>query len=191
MVILIHDRKMNKEELYLFTYLKKNMKSILMLFFILIGFSSFSQNTEDADSSGAGKVAQLKIAYITRELNLTSTEAEKFWPLYNEMDAKLKVNRKAKKKLIKELNESNLPLKEDEIKKKLASIFDYETSEIALQKEYVNKIALVITYKKAAKLLDIEQEFRRELLKLLNQQKQLKNSPNGQKNMQGRPVKKK
>ena len=30
-----------------------------------------------------------KVAFITQEVGLTSEEAEKFWPLYNEMDRKL------------------------------------------------------------------------------------------------------
>ena len=31
----------------------------------------------------------LKTAHITDQLDLTSAEAEKFWPIYNEFDAKL------------------------------------------------------------------------------------------------------
>ena len=32
----------------------------------------------------------LKIAYITKELNLTTTEAEKFWPVYDSYIAEIK-----------------------------------------------------------------------------------------------------
>ena len=32
------------------------------------------------------KIKALKIAFITEELNLTSNEAEKFWPVYNKYD---------------------------------------------------------------------------------------------------------
>ncbi|MEI6184745.1 MAG: hypothetical protein WCP65_04395, partial [Bacteroidota bacterium] len=32
----------------------------------------------------------LKIAYITKELNLTTAEAEKFWPVYNAYQAEIK-----------------------------------------------------------------------------------------------------
>ena len=34
------------------------------------------------------KIAALRVAFITKRLNLTTSEAEKFWPLYNEMNDK-------------------------------------------------------------------------------------------------------
>lgn len=183
-------KKQNKFELIQFVPEKligMKMKSIMMIAFTLFGFSSFSQVDEGMDSTRQEKVQQLKIAYITRELSLTSSEAEKFWPVYNEMDSKLKSNRKEKKKKIQELKNNSETLKDDEVKKRLNAIFDIESQELTIKKEYIDKIALVIGYKKSAKLLNLEQEFRRELLKRLNQQKK---SGNGQKQGGGqRPMK--
>ena len=44
--------------------------------------------------SGAERVQALKVAFITKALNLTSAEAEKFWPIYNEFQDKRDVVRK-------------------------------------------------------------------------------------------------
>ena len=60
-------------------------------------------------------------------------------------------------------------MKDEEIKKKLNSIFDSEIAEVNITKEYNFKIAAIIGYKKSAKLLNLEQEFRRELLKRLKE----------------------
>lgn len=35
------------------------------------------------------RIKALKVAYITKELNLTSAEAEKFWPVYNDYFAEI------------------------------------------------------------------------------------------------------
>jgi hypothetical protein len=165
--------------------IRKLKKAILMLLFVLIGTTSFSQN--EVDTSKQNKVELLKIAYITKELNLTVAESEKFWPLYNEMELKLKDNQKAKRKIVKELKSNDTTLTDEEIKNKANAIFDCETLESSIKKEYFNKISLVIGYKKAVQLLNIEQQFKRELLKRLNQQ----NNQGGQKkgNGQVRPMK--
>ena len=36
------------------------------------------------------RIEALKVAYITKQLQLTSQEAEKFWPVYNEYDNEMK-----------------------------------------------------------------------------------------------------
>ncbi len=59
-------------------------------------YTSFSQQTPIPDRGRRdGSMAEsLKVAYITKELNLTIAEAEKFWPVYNAYQAEIK---KAKK----------------------------------------------------------------------------------------------
>ena len=75
-------------------------KSLFILVVGILSFhTSFSQQGpihERGDRGGRdGSMAEsLKIAYITKELNLTTVEAEKFWPVYNAYQAEIK---KAKK----------------------------------------------------------------------------------------------
>ena len=40
-------------------------------------------------------IESLKIAFITKQLNFTPEEAQKFWPIYNQYTAELKTQRKA------------------------------------------------------------------------------------------------
>ena len=46
------------------------------------------------NSLGAERVQALKVAFITKQLNLTSDEAEKFWPIYNDYQDKRDAVRK-------------------------------------------------------------------------------------------------
>lgn len=147
------------------------LKQVILSCFMMLSLVTFSQVDEDMDSTRHEKVQQLKIAYFTQELSLTSSEAEKFWPIYNEMEKKLVTNRKETRKAMKELNLRREQMTDDEIKKKVNALLTLDANETAIKKEYFEKIAVVIGYKKSAKLIHLEQEFKRELLKRLNADK--------------------
>lgn len=58
------------------------MKKIFLLFGLLIGFCHLLLAQEEKRPE-AGRIEALKIAYLTRKLNLSTEEAQKFWPVYN------------------------------------------------------------------------------------------------------------
>ena len=73
------------------------MKKILLYSLLLfICSKNFAQDNNAVTNDGADKVriAQtidaLKTAYITKELNLTPEEAQKFWPVYNGFTTEIK-----------------------------------------------------------------------------------------------------
>jgi septal ring factor EnvC (AmiA/AmiB activator) len=119
----------------------------------------------------AEKVEQLKIAYFTKELNLTTQEAEKFWPVYNEMEKKIKALRKERRKTFKELEDKGDSLSVELVKKHTNSIFDSEIAEVNTKKEYYAKIGGIIGYKKATKVYKVERDFKRELLMRLKEER--------------------
>lgn len=116
------------------------------------------------------KIKQLKIAYLTEELELTSTEAEKFWPIYNEMEEKMKNLRKENKKVMDDLRTNGESYSDEDYKKCSEKIFNGQQAELNLKKEYFGKFATVLGYKKAMKLMRAEKEFKAKLLKELKQQ---------------------
>ena len=141
---------------------------IITLLFLGISFSFFCQAKEQNHSKKQevrqDKVKNLKIAFFTSELNLSVNESEKFWPVYNEMEEKLKNIRQENKKVIDQLNDNSDNMKEDEYKKGINSIFDSEIQEANIKKEYFNKISTAIGYKKAGLVLKVEKEFKHKLL---------------------------
>ena len=58
------------------------MKKYLYSLFIVLTFC-FSTNAQKRKGHKE-KIKLLKISYLTEQLDLTSLEAEKFWPVYNE-----------------------------------------------------------------------------------------------------------
>ena len=68
------------------------MKHILLFITLLTGSFSFAyaQEEEPSPEKKQQKIQALYVAYITQELNLNATEAEKFWPLHKQFDAEVK-----------------------------------------------------------------------------------------------------
>lgn len=141
-----------------------NKLSFLLVTFILISGFANAQPPGKDHKNRKEKIEQLKIAFITKELELTTDEAEKFWPIYNEMSDKIHEQKKEERELQKELKENFDTLSEEDVKSKSQTILDHEIKQAELKKEYHEKIAGVIGYKKATKLLSLEQQFKRELL---------------------------
>ena len=58
-------------------------KFLLILAFISLAYIGFAQDDEPGQKGGGGaRLEAYKIAYITKRLNLTPEEAQKFWPIY-------------------------------------------------------------------------------------------------------------
>ena len=146
-----------------------------ILFIGVIALSAAAQPGKESTTKRE-KVEQLKIAYITKELSLTTEESKSFWPLYNSMTDEISTEKRKRRKLAQNLKTNLETLSEDDIKTKTLEIMDSEIKESKLKKEHVEKIAGVIGYKKAVTLLALEQQFKKELLKRLNQQGQTKNN---------------
>ena len=70
------------------------MKTTFSLFAILIlGFASQAQPIKpdrDARVAEIKKIQAMEMAFITKELNLTPDEAQKFWPVFNQYRNELK-----------------------------------------------------------------------------------------------------
>lgn len=144
----------------------KTFAAMVMILFILP--NTFGQESKRAIAQEKKeKIEALKISFITTELELTSEESEKFWPIYNEMEAKIKAEKRARRTLEKELREQHATLSDADNKTKVLAIFESEQKEIAIKRDYFTKIGDKIGYTKSTKLLSLEQKFKRELMSQL------------------------
>lgn len=120
------------------------------------------------------KVRSLKIAYITEQLELTAKEAEKFWPVYNEYDKKIRTlehNERLKiRATIKESNEYK-NLTEAQATEILDRIYRIEKEIIGNKREMDQKLSKIISKKKILRLKHIEREFVRNLMNKLRMRK--------------------
>lgn len=122
--------------------------------------------------AGAERVQALKIAYITKRLSLTSAEAEKFWPIYNEYSDKREVVRKQLQADYKMVREHSDSLSDAELIRLSDEEVALKQKDVQLQAEMHEKLKKVLPPKKLALLYVAEEDFKKELLRILTEDKQ-------------------
>jgi hypothetical protein len=61
---------------------------LLNVFIALLFFSSLSTFAQNEMKEKREQIKSMKVAFLTNELDLNSSEAEKFWPIYNSFEEK-------------------------------------------------------------------------------------------------------
>jgi len=113
------------------------------------------------------QIKSLKVAYITDELDLSTDEAAKFWPLYNAYDDKQKELRKEKLRSYLDRLDRNAIAKMDE-KEALNLISQMENTEeelYQLRKKFNTNLKSALPSKKIILLKKAEEGFNRKLLR--------------------------
>jgi Spy/CpxP family protein refolding chaperone len=154
----------------------KNFILFLTAFFA-INLVALAQPKDGPKQDKEEYIRTQKIAFISTELALTPEEAEKFWPIYNEYEAKMEENRKERKGYHKQLKTIN-DLSEDQAYELIEKILACDSKEAAIRKEYLAKFAEVLGKKKAAKVFYAEEKFKRELLKEIHHHDKPYDGPN-------------
>ena len=103
-----------------------------------------------------------KIAFFTQELDLSPEDAAVFWPLYNEMQKKIKAVEWEIRSVFKELKEPK-NLKEEDYKRAVEKGLAGEIKIGKLKEEYYTRILNVIPASKVWRLRDAERKFHRQL----------------------------
>jgi len=132
------------------------------------------------DGGDNDKLKAQKVAYITAKLNLTSDEAAKFWPIYNQYDAALKVIRDKRKLEMMNAKMNFDSLTDTQLSQLLTDEFSYQQQELDLKKKYfTQEYPKVLPEKKVAMLYRAEMEFNKEVVKLYMQNQQMKQGGGG------------
>jgi len=137
-------------------------KSIYTLFIFLISVNSLFAQHDKRE-----KLKAYKAAYLTQQLDLSSKEAEKFWPVYNDYENKLfqlkvlKVKETREKVKVKGGIDA---LNESEANQILLKLNENDQAIIDTKKELYANLKKIISSKKILKLHRAEHEFNRKLL---------------------------
>jgi|SRR5690606_11915192 len=106
------------------------------------------------DSDRFQKIEVAKIAYITKKLDLSPQEAEKFFPLYNQYRNEIRQIMHKKRS-------------EDGLKRSYRNELDFDAEILACKKKYREKFKTAIPASKSSRFFEVEREFREQLFKEL------------------------
>lgn len=122
--------------------------------FLLIGWTTASaQNQKDRFQ----QIKAHKVAYLTEKMDLSVSEAEKFWPLYNEYEKSQQNIRSETRDQVK--NPTN-----EEARSILFSSLEKDEKNIRLKREFYEAAAQVVSYQKLYLMEQGEREFRIKIL---------------------------
>lgn len=135
----------------------KNLHFLLFLIFLCTTTQAQPARPEKSDKKSADlrKIQAMEMAFITRELNLSPDEAQKFWPLFNQYRNDIK-GASADRKVIDQL--------------------DRQQKMLDVRKKYREDFTKMMTQERANKVFGAEDEFksliRREFQKRQSEKKQ-------------------
>jgi hypothetical protein len=150
----------------LFKKIKMWYKYKIWWVIILTGFYSVAALSQNNDKKE--KIESFKVAFITQKLNLTTKEAQQFWPVYNEYLDKIEVLKNSRKKELRSASINIESYSDKDLELMLDNEFLSKEKEVELGKEYFNKFKSVIPVKKVILLYKAEDEFKRELLRQIS-----------------------
>lgn len=112
------------------------------------------------------RMQAIRVAFITNALELNTTEAERFWPVHNEMTEALSEIREERRSLVEAFRDEDemMQLEESVLLRKMNQMLELERQELAIRQEYHQKFLEVLDVHKVALLYRTEEEFKRQLL---------------------------
>lgn len=139
------------------------MKRFITYFYLLV-FCFTTISLVAQPGAKRDKIEALRVSFISQKVNFTTQEAQSFWPLYNEYNDKLELNRKSFRQQYGP--NADLSIKTDkEAELYLLAELNLKQKEFELYKEYYEKFKKVLPVKKVAMLRRAEEDFKKELIK--------------------------
>jgi hypothetical protein len=137
----------------------------LIILFLLVSSAVLAQKNQGRPD--VHRIKAIKIGIITEKLQLSESQAERFWPLYNVYsDERAEVNRNIRQK-IKGNSESNMS--DSESLKRQDEILDLKEKDIQIERKYRDKFLKIISPKQYSDLLEAEHQFNKMLIEKLKE----------------------
>lgn len=130
-------------------------------FLLLFTVVSFAQDKPDKE-----KIKTLKVAFITERLELSSKEAQLFWPIYNEHETNMEVLRKKEWTQVHNKIKQASTLTEKEADDLLEMYYTLEKEKQDSDAQFFTNLRNIISSKKTLLLIQSEHDFKRQLMRM-------------------------
>lgn len=139
-------------------------RTITLLMLLMFCFSGWSQNREQMQE----RIKAQKVAFITQRLDLSSEEAQSFWPIYNAYEDKTHMMRQKDLKEVREAMKRG-DLSKNEAQRLLDKFMSVEENMHQAKKQLVQDLADVLPPQKIIQLKVAEEAFNRRLMEILKE----------------------
>ncbi len=145
------------------------MKKLIFFVSILLLISNLKS---EAQATNLEKLNNYKIGFFTKKLDLTSEEAVKFWPVYNEFQSQRNSIQLEKMKLNRNFNQNGSSLSDKQLSEMGDKYVDYLVQESNLSVEFHKKLKDVLSPAKVIRYYQAETQYKIQLLNELQNVKQ-------------------
>ncbi|WP_114749358.1 periplasmic heavy metal sensor [Pleomorphovibrio marinus] len=137
-------------------------KIILLIFVTLLVFESWAQRGRGGPADRE-KLEAAKVAFITKKLDLSPEQAEKFWPLFNQHDQKRRQHMKAIHQLGREAEEG---VSDQRAKELISKRFELQEKILQQEKAFIQSLEGILSPMQALRLHEANREFTRQIYRM-------------------------
>ena len=149
-----------------------NLLAIMLLFSIVLA------TAQESRTQRFERIEAEKIAFITKELNLTPSEAQQFFPIYNQYYKEISRLRHEKRdgKLQNQQNLQSQKLPGNSLNPTNRDVLAFDAKELEVKKIYRKRFTNVIGQARASRFFEVEEEFRNHLMRELQHRRRDKDN---------------
>lgn len=140
-------------------------------FFLLFSFIVYNQSINAQEDERFDRIEAILVAHITKALDLSKEEAEKFWPIFNVFSKKEFELRANQRKLVRSLNAKMETLTDKDIAEFNSKLDKLRDDLYKNEADLYKQLKGVITEKKILKLKIARENFQKHLLQQLRQKR--------------------
>jgi hypothetical protein len=145
------------------------MKKVL---YLIIAATFLPLISMEAQNPNVEKFSTYKIGFFTKKMNLTSQEAEKFWPVYNEYQKQKNFIQRDKIMMIRDFNQNESSLTDSQLTGMGDKLIKDLSDESSLAVAFHRKIKEILPPAKVIRYYQAENQYKIQLLKELQENRQ-------------------
>jgi hypothetical protein len=111
------------------------------------------------------RIKSERIAFITDRLSLTTEEAQRFWPVYNDLHKQMEDIKKEQRNSRKNLSDRLASMADKDVEKAMSDDLGRQQQLLDIQRKSLTDLSKILPPKKIAMLLKAERDFKMEMLR--------------------------
>jgi hypothetical protein len=147
----------------------ETMKRGLLILIIALAIPVLQLNAQNQNFE---KFSTYKVGFFTKKINLTSEEAERFWPVYNDYQKQKNLIQREKILIIRDFNLNESSLSDNQLAEMGDKLIKYISDESSLAVAFHKKVKEILPPAKVIRYYQAENQYKLQLLKELQENRQ-------------------